>query len=53
MGPITAGIPATLLRKHPNAFILTTTSIVQESKIDNVVIKEKNAKEAAEWILSI
>lgn len=51
-GPMTAGIPATLLRKHPNAFILTTTSVAKEAEIDEMVIYKKNAKEAAEWIIS-
>lgn len=51
-GPMTAGIPATLLRKHPNAFILTTESVAKEAKIEDIVICKKNAKEAAEWIIT-
>lgn len=50
-GPITAGIPATLLSMHQNAYILTTKSIVEEADIANLIINDKNAKEAAEWIV--
>lgn len=51
-GPITAGIPATLLRKHHNAFVLTIEKVALEAKIDDQVIGMKNAKEAAEWIVA-
>ena len=50
-GSMTAKIPVTLLRNHPNAFVLTTERIAREAKIDNMVISKKNAKEAAEWII--
>lgn len=50
-GPVTAGIPATLLSMHPNAYILTTKSIAEEADITNLIIDGKNAKEAAEWIV--
>lgn len=51
-GSMTAGIPATLLRKHPNAFILTTESVANEAKINDMTSHYLDAKEAAEWIVS-
>ena len=51
-GAMTAGIPATLLRKHPNAFILTTESVANEAKINDMTSYFQDAKEAAEWIIS-
>ena len=51
-GPPTSGIPATLLRKHPHAFIITTKNVAQEANIENFVIPMKNSKEGEEWILS-
>lgn len=51
-GPMTAGIPATLLREHPNAYILTTRVVAREAKIDYMAICDKTAKEGAEWIVS-
>lgn len=50
-GPVTAGIPATLLSRHHNAYILTTRSIAEEADIASLIIDDKNAKEAAEWIV--
>lgn len=50
--PMTAGIPATLLRNHPNAYIITTESLAHEANIDHLVKKEKDVKEAAKWIAS-
>ena len=50
-GPMTAGIPATLLRNHPNAFVLTTEKVAHEAKIDYMVMNDKNAKEASRWII--
>lgn len=50
-GPMTAGVPATLLREHRNAYVLTTNAIAREAKIDDVAIKEKSAKEVAQWIV--
>lgn len=52
MGPMTAGIPATLLREHRNAYVLTTQATAFEAKIEDKVIKDKTAKEAAEWIIA-
>ena len=49
-GPMTAGIPATLLRNHPNAYILTTEKVANEAKVLDLASDFKNAKEAAEWI---
>lgn len=50
-GPMTAGIPATLLREHRNAYILTTQAVARESKINDIAIGNKTAKEGAEWII--
>lgn len=49
---ITSGIPATILRYHPNAYILTTKSIATEAKISDFTITGSSAKEAAERITS-
>ncbi len=51
-GPMTAGIPATLLREHRNAYILTTKAVAREAKIADMTIGDKTAKEGAEWIIS-
>ena len=51
-GPMTAGIPATLLREHRNAYVLTTKAVVREAKIGDMTIGDKTAKEGAEWIIS-
>lgn len=51
-GSMTAGIPATLLRKHSNAFILTTESVANAAQINEMTTYYQNAKEAAEWIVS-
>ncbi len=50
-GPMTAGIPATLLREHRNAYVLTTNAIVREAKIEDIAIQNKTAKEVAQWIV--
>lgn len=50
-GPMTAGIPASILSIHPNTFILTTKNVAQEAKIDDIIIDGKNPKEVAEWII--
>lgn len=49
-GPMTAGIPATLLRNHPNAYVITTEKVANEAKVMDLVCNLKNAKEAARWI---
>ena len=51
-GTITAGIPATILRNHPNAYVLTTRAVAKEAEIEDYVSDCKDAKEAAEWIIS-
>ena len=51
-GPMTAGIPATLLREHRNAYVLTTQAAAREAKIDDMVKGNVSAKEGAEWIVS-
>ena len=51
-GIITAGIPATLLRNHPNAYVLTTRSVAKEADILDYVVDSADAKEAAEWVMS-
>lgn len=51
-GTITAGIPATILRNHPNAYVLTTKGVAKEAEIEDYVTEFNNAKEAAEWIIS-
>lgn len=50
-GPMTAGIPATLLRNHPNAYILTTEKVAAEAKVLDLSCNIKNANEAAKWII--
>lgn len=50
-GPMTAGIPATLLRNHPNAYILTTEKAAAEAKVLDLSCNIKNANEAAKWII--
>lgn len=49
-GPITAGIPATLLRNHPNAYVLTTEKVANEAKVMDIASNIKNAIEGAKWI---
>lgn len=49
-GPMTAGIPATLLRNHPNAYVLTTEKVANEAKVIDIASNIKNAIEAAKWI---
>ncbi len=51
-GPMTAGLPATLLRNHPNAYILTTKTIAHEAGLDDIAISESDPKKTAEWIVS-
>lgn len=50
-GPVTAGIPATLLRNHPNAYVLTTDKIAAEAKVDDMTVHFDDPGEASEWIL--
>lgn len=50
-GPMTAGIPATLLRRHPNAYILTTSRIARDAELDGLCRPQTDPKEAARWIL--
>ncbi|TGX97863.1 hypothetical protein E5357_11040 [Hominisplanchenecus murintestinalis] len=47
---MTAGIPATLLRNHSNAYVLTTEKVANEAKVMDLSCDIKNAKEAAKWI---
>lgn len=51
-GPITAGLPATLLRNHPNAYVFTTRSIAHEAGLDDIVSAENDPKEVANRIIS-
>lgn len=52
-GPITAGIPATLLRNHPNAYIITTNKVASEAELDErLIINDLTPTEAAEWIIN-
>lgn len=51
-GPITAGIPATILRYHPNAYILTTEKVAREANIDQYISGSFTPKEAAERIVN-
>lgn len=50
-GPMTAGIPATILRRHPNAYVITTKKVAQEANIDFNDVTAMEPKEASEWIL--
>lgn len=50
-GPITAGIPATLLRYHPNAYLMTTKAVAKEAGITDLITELNGSKEAAEWIV--
>lgn len=52
-GSITAGIPATILRNHPNAYIITTEKVAREAKIENIVTRLTSSKEAVERICEI
>ena len=52
LGPITAGIPATILRNHPNAFVLTTSKVAEEAKLEMLTTYYSEPKEAAEWIVN-
>ena len=49
-GPMTAGIPATLLRNHLNAYVLTTERVAAEAGVLDLALDLKNANEAAKWI---
>lgn len=51
-GPVTAGIPATLLRTHPNAFVLTTEKTALEARIEELCQDRGTPEEAAAWIVS-
>lgn len=50
-GPITAGIPATLLRNHPNAYVITTKKVANEARVLALASNLKNPEEAATWII--
>lgn len=50
-GPMTAGIPATLLRNHPNAYLLTTEKVANEAKIMDYVVDINTPCEASKWIV--
>lgn len=52
-GPMTAGIPATILRNHPNAYILTTDKVAHEAKIDGIITNSITPQEATERIVKI
>ena len=52
-GPMTAGIPATILRNHPNAYVLTTDKVAREAKIDSIITNSISPKEASERIVRI
>ncbi len=49
-GPITAGIPATLLRKHPNSFLITTEKVAVEAGIIDYAVTNINIEDAVKWI---
>ena len=51
-GPMTAGLPATLLRNHPNTYIVTTRNIANEAGIGDLCTMEEDPKAAAERITS-
>lgn len=51
-GPITAGIPATLLKYHPNAYIITTSKVAKEARIRDDQITALSPQEAANWVIS-
>ena len=51
-GPMTAGIPATILRNHSNAYVLTTNDVAKEAGLtDDLLTKNLKPKEATEWII--
>lgn len=52
-GPMTAGIPATILRNHPNAYVLTTDKVAREAKIDSIITSSISPEEASERIVRI
>ena len=49
-GPITAGIPATLLRKHPNSFLITTEKVAVDAGIIDYADTNINVEDAVKWI---
>ena len=49
-GPITAGIPATLLRKHPNSFLITTEKVAVEAGIIDYADTNINVEDAVKCI---
>ena len=49
-GPITAGIPATLLRKNPNSFLITTEKVAVEAGIIDYADTNINVEDAVKWI---
>ena len=50
-GPITPGIPATLLRKHPNPFLITTEKVAHEAGIIDYADTNVSAEDAVKWII--
>lgn len=51
-GPMTAGLPATLLRNHPNVYVITTKSVAHEADIDDLINAQDDPREASNWIIS-
>jgi len=51
-GPITAGVPATLLQMHYNAYLLTTTNIAEGIGLDQTWFRRMTPEVAADWIIS-
>lgn len=49
-GPITAGIPATILRFHPNAYVFTTEKVAREAKIEEYLSALSTPQEIARRI---
>lgn len=50
-GPMTAGIPATILRNHPNAFVITTKRVADEANISERTSNITDIMEAVNWII--
>lgn len=48
---VDANAPITLLRKHPNAFLILTTDIVKKIGIEKYAVTDLSPKEAAKCIL--
>lgn len=52
MGPETSGVPATMLRRHLNAYALVTTGLAEAAGLGAVVTAEMSPQEAAEMIVA-